>query len=238
MVNNTTNTQITSTISRIMSESKKECIGCAEEITGVVKISLPCRHEYCDKCVDKIIIKSTGNLKCFVCEPNDIETGNCCVEFCDKYYESCNSFLKIFCWSGTCFNDEFVKTVIGIFIMVSCLFTISSIPLGITMLLKYGSDYNNIINNFIITSIVCNGCYCIFMLRLASIIREIETENMPACCIFLFSFLIMHVLLLSIGSYNLSHYFDHNEVVIVFVVTNCLNICKLGFAITLCRLNS
>lgn len=250
---NTTVTQIVTTpLQQLIPENINDCIGCAGKITGTVKINLPCRHEYCDKCVDKIIVKSStsrngaGELKCFVCEPDeeggDIETGNnctkcykkyCCTEFCDKYYGSCGSFLKILCCTGTCFNEEFVRLTFFAFVSLLTLLTIASIPLGITMLTKYGDSYNDAVSNFIIASVVCNGFYFIFMVRFVSVINEMEDEGRPASCIFIGLFLIMHILLLSIGSYNLSQHFDHNETVIVFVTINCLNICLLGLMIAM-----
>lgn len=214
--------------------NSKDCIGCANKIIDTVKINLQCRHEFCDKCVDKIIFKNTGELKCIICEPYDIESGiqirntsticKYCTECINIHYTSFNNFLRIYCCDCKCINVQFIDNIIIMFLSLVSLLTIASIPLGITMLLKYGHYYSDTVNTFIISSIVGNGLYVILILRLGSVLGEIENEDKIGVSMFCFLLLIIHVLLFSFGFYVSGNSSDHNEVIMTFIMVNCLNI--------------
>ena len=118
------------------------------------------------------------------------------------------------------------------FLLLVSLLTLASIPLGITMLLKYGNYYSDIVNTFIISSIVGDGLYVILILRLVSVIGAVENEEKIGVSVFCFLLLIIHLLLLSFGFYVAENCSDHNEVIIVFLLVNSLN-ASIMFAIML-----
>lgn len=203
-------------------EASKSCIGCTDKFDGVAKINFSCGHEYCNKCTDKIISKSTSgnNPKCSICTPDIEEGGSKRCEYCSECCKSCGGFVNAFFDCGV--NMELVLGFLFIFCVMSFFFAISSAVFGIVGLVEH--DYDVIVRIFIIISVTYNLIFCIIIFRTFLIIDSLDAEHMRAVRWTMIILTLIHLFLIMFGFYNLSYYFNYNKPVIVLVASSCANI--------------